>query len=71
MRNPVKLEVKRCIQTKKEQKSIMKQYYQLYFLILPAAVYFLLLNYLPMYGITLAFKEYRFDKGILFSPWTE
>lgn len=31
--------------------------------------YILLFYYAPMYGVVLAFKEYKFYKGILGSPW--
>lgn len=36
---------------------------------LPAVVYFFIFSYIPMYGITLAFKKFQYSKGILFSPW--
>jgi putative aldouronate transport system permease protein len=35
---------------------------------LPAA-YFVLFHYVPMYGITLAFKDFDIERGILGSPW--
>lgn len=38
-------------------------------LALPAVLLLLLLNYLPMGGIVLAFKNYRFDQGIFGSDW--
>ncbi|MBO9610991.1 MAG: sugar ABC transporter permease, partial [Paenibacillaceae bacterium] len=38
-------------------------------LLLPALVYIAVFNYVPMYGITIAFKEFNFSKGILGSPW--
>ena len=40
-----------------------------YLFVLPAVIWYLIFCYIPMYGITLGFKEYRFDKGILGSPW--
>lgn len=49
-----------------------KRVYQnkwLYFLVLPALVYYAVFAYYPMYGITLAFKQYMFSKGIVGSPW--
>lgn len=36
---------------------------------IPAAVLFFLFSYMPMMGIVLAFKEFNFRDGILFSPW--
>lgn len=42
----------------------------LYLLFLPAAVLLLLFCYFPMYGVIIAFKDYDYGKGIVFSPWT-
>lgn len=36
---------------------------------LPAVIVIFIFAYLPMFGIIIAFKEYRFDKGILGSDW--
>lgn len=47
----------------------MQRQWQLYlFLLLPVACV-MIFNYVPMYGIVLAFKNYRPNKGILGSPW--
>lgn len=51
------------------RKRLFKEYYQLYFFIVPGVIYFLLFSYLPMYGVTFAFREFRFDKGFFLSPW--
>lgn len=42
---------------------------ELFMLQLPAIVYVLLFSYLPMIGIIVAFKQYRFNLGIFGSPW--
>ena len=42
----------------------------LYILILPALVYLIIFNYLPMYGVQIAFKDYKAVRGIVGSPWT-
>lgn len=42
---------------------------ELFFLNLPGVVYFLIFAYLPMFGVIIAFKNYRFDRGILGSEW--
>lgn len=47
----------------------MKRHWQLYILILPALIYFLVFCYAPMYGIQLAFKDYNALLGITKSPW--
>ena len=36
---------------------------------LPAVILIFLFNYMPMYGIVLAFKKYQAPKGIMGSPW--
>ncbi len=36
---------------------------------LPGILHLLIFAYLPMFGIIIAFKDYRFDKGILGSKW--
>lgn len=38
-------------------------------LFLPAIIFFLIFSYFPMYGIIIAFKDYRFLDGIIGSPW--
>ncbi|MCL2708847.1 MAG: ABC transporter permease subunit [Defluviitaleaceae bacterium] len=50
-------------------KTTVREYRQIYLFLLPAVVFFVLFAYLPMYGITMAFREFRFDKGLFFSPW--
>ena len=45
------------------------RHWQLYLMILPALLYILLFHYGPMYGITIAFKNFSMRKGILGSPW--
>lgn len=50
-------------------KSYLKNNWQLYVLILPAVIYFFIFNYLPLYGIQIAFKDYKAVKGIVGSEW--
>ncbi|MHA6480775.1 ABC transporter permease [Paenibacillus sp. strain BS8-2] len=40
-----------------------------YLFLLPGIAWFFIFSYIPLYGVTLAFKEYSFTKGILGSPW--
>jgi putative aldouronate transport system permease protein len=42
---------------------------QLFLLFVPVIVYFIVFKYIPMYGVTVAFKDYRLRSGILGSPW--
>jgi len=41
----------------------------LYLMVLPGVLYFLVFKYGPMYGATVAFKDYRVLDGIVGSPW--
>ena len=43
--------------------------WQLYALILPAVIYLFLFNYMPMYGVQIAFKDFRVGRGIWASEW--
>ena len=47
----------------------IRQNWQLYLMLLPVIVYFLLFCYGPMYGLVLAFKDYKVLRGIFGSPW--
>lgn len=41
----------------------------LFFMVLPMMILVLVLSYLPMSGLVLAFKNYRFDLGVFGSDW--
>ena len=41
----------------------------LYLMILPALIWYIMFCYVPMGGMVLAFKTYRYDMGIFQSPW--
>lgn len=41
----------------------------LYLLALPGIIYFIIFHYVPMYGITIAFKDYNIYKGFSSAPW--
>ena len=47
----------------------IRKYWQLYLLILPAIVYIFIFNYIPMYGVQIAFRNYKTSRGILGSQW--
>ncbi|MBP3818575.1 MAG: sugar ABC transporter permease, partial [Butyrivibrio sp.] len=44
-------------------------YKWIYIMLLPVMAYFIVFRYVPMYGITIAFKDYNIFKGIIGSPW--
>lgn len=41
----------------------------LYLMLLLPIVYYVLFHYMPMYGVTIAFKKFNARQGILGSPW--
>ncbi len=53
---------------KNKFKSIL-QNYDLYLMLLPGLIYLIIFKYLPMYGITIAFKDFNLFKGISGSEW--
>jgi ABC-type polysaccharide transport system, permease component len=48
---------------------LYKKHRYLLLMLLPPILYFLLFRYVPMYGVILAFKNYRFLDGIFGSAW--
>ncbi len=65
---------KTVLGTKKElswnyiKKSVLKDW-DLYLLISPVLIYYIIFHYAPMYGIQIAFKNFSPGRGILGSPW--
>lgn len=45
------------------------KYRWFYFLLLPGLLYFIIYKYVPMWGVLMAFQDYRVVKGILGSEW--
>jgi putative aldouronate transport system permease protein len=41
----------------------------LYLILLPGLLFYLLFKYVPLYGILMAFKDYNFMIGVFKSPW--
>ena len=54
--------------SKTELKKRIRNNWMLYAMLVPVLVCYLIFCYLPMGGITLAFKEFRFDMGLWRSP---
>ena len=50
-------------------KEYWKNNWQLYVLVLPAIIYFFVFNYLPLYGIQIAFRDYKASQGMFGSEW--
>ncbi len=52
-----------------KRRSKLKRYLPLFMMMLPGLIYLLFNNYLPLFGLTIAFKNIDFSKGILASDW--
>lgn len=61
----------------KQKKSELLKYnlkealkcWQLYVLLIPALLWAVVFAYYPMYGVIIAFKDYKIRQGIMGSPW--
>ncbi len=54
---------------KKSGKNIYWRQRYLLLLLVPSIAYFIIFHYIPLYGLTIAFKDYQIQKGILGSTW--
>lgn len=54
---------------KKKKRKLTRSDWQLYSLCLIPVLLVFIFNYIPMFGVILAFKNYKFNLGILKSPW--
>ncbi|MEN6312808.1 MAG: ABC transporter permease subunit [Clostridiaceae bacterium] len=58
------------VNTKKHKLLVKVWYYRhIYLFLLPAVVWYLVFAYYPMYGVLLAFKDFKYNLGIMGSPW--
>ena len=59
------------IQTKRKNNFMksVKKYKYMYLFLMPAIIWFFIFYYIPIYGVTIAFKDYSLTKGILGSSW--
>ena len=63
-----------CLQRRSKHKIAgmwrsIKNHWPLYLFLLPTVIYFLVFRYYPMYGVQIAFRNYRAIDGISGSPW--
>ena len=67
----VSKEIKKEAKSLGRKKALKKalRSWQLYLFVSLAFLYFLIFSYLPMYGVTIAFKDYMPSQGIMGSPW--
>lgn len=53
----------------RELSSNISAHKGLYLLLIPGLLYFFIFHYIPMYGVLVAFKDFRFADGIIGSEW--
>ena len=54
------------------EKSRLQNYIKYKYLLLmliPALIYYVVFHYIPIYGLLIAFKDFKFTQGIWSSPW--
>lgn len=68
--NAMQAESKACVQTpwKKKLNKVTRNWV-LYLFLLPTLIYLLIFHYWPMYGVQIAFRNFKPTKGIWGSPW--
>ncbi len=57
------------VEKKPPLRSVFRKDWMLYLMLVPALVLLVLFRFYPMWGILIAFKDYKFAAGILGSPW--
>lgn len=66
------LSSQKVVQPKSRKRTILRPYlrnWELYVLISPVLAYFIIFEYIPMYGVQIAFKNFVATKGIWGSSW--
>lgn len=71
MKKSVAVESSAYLPKKKSWFSEFKMSYGLLLMLIPGFIALTMFAYKPMYGILIAFKEYKFKLGILGSPWAD
>lgn len=69
------MEIKKLEEVRKKQLFTSQRWYKmkndslLYLIILPVIIWYIMFCYVPMGGLVLAFKQFRYDMGLWQSPW--
>lgn len=65
----IKSQLTYSLKTKSPFIKAINKYWVLYLMMLPATIFIIVNNYLPMFGIIISFKSINYQLGILKSPW--
>ena len=52
-----------------KKKTNFKRWLPVFLMGLPGFIYLFINNYMPLYGLIIAFKKYDYSKGIFGSAW--
>lgn len=63
------LSPKRPVKAINRRWTSFKKWLPLFLMLLPGSIYLIINNYIPMFGLIMAFKQVNFSKGILGSDW--
>jgi putative aldouronate transport system permease protein len=58
----------------KDSNDLMKRVWkhkELYLILMPGLIYYIVYRYVPMYGAIISFKDFNVGKGIIDSPWAD
>ena len=69
MSNQTSLADKPTLTVKKSKADTLKKWGPVFLLGLPGFVYIFINNYMPLYGLLIAFKDFKYDQGIWGSAW--
>lgn len=63
--------VSKQLKKKNKNKTLSRIWYyrHIYLFLLPAVIWYLVFAYYPMYGVLIAFKDFKYNLGIIGSPW--
>lgn len=53
----------------KKIKRALRSYYEIYLMLIPVIAYFIIFHYYPMFGLQIAFKDFKASEGIWGSAW--
>lgn len=70
-RDPQLRQAKRAVRLDRRKHRLVQasHNWELYVMLLPVLAYFIIFSYMPMYGLQIAFKDFKVSKGIAGSDW--
>ena len=68
MQNSSLAQAKRPARFQRQLRRVLSSW-QLYVMLVPTLAYLFLVNYMPIYGVQIAFRDFRGSRGIWGSQW--